>query len=311
MTNVAAPAPGGRRFPPGIFFALVAFLVLAPPLFLLGPLFILLILSRPSTLREWLWITLSAGAGYVLGAPTQVGLPSLVALSAGAILAGSFGVLTHVLGGTNTLTRALLALAVAVVGIVVWGLASHLRMAELDAAVLKDLEATMRAIFQGSPQDQVDAAVEAMPEVARLFPGMLALQALAGLGLAATWYHQVARRPAGRPPTPFPRFRFNDHLVWGAIFTLGLSLLPVGDPWQRIAENGLVIWAGLYAARGLAVGATALGRWPLFGRLLLIGSAILMFPFAVGSLILVGLADTWVDFRGRLAPPPSGGMHAS
>jgi len=311
MTNAAAPAPSGRRFPPGLFFGLVAFLVLAPPLFVLGPLLILLVLSRPTTFREWLWIALSAAAGYALGAPTEIGLPSLVALSGGAILAGSFGVLTHAFRQTSTLTRALLALATAVAGVLIWGAVTHLSMPDLDAAVLKDLDATMRALFQGSPQDQIDAAVAAMPDVARLFPGVVALQALAGLVLAAAWYHQVARRPVGRPPAPFGALRFNDHLIWGAIFTLGLSLLPLGDPWQRIAQNGLVIWSGLYAARGLAVGVAALGRWPLFGRLLLIGAAILMFPFAVGSLILVGLADTWVDFRGRLAPPPSGGTHAS
>lgn len=311
MTDPAVPAPGGRRFPPGMFVALVAYLVVAPPLFLLGPLLVLLVLSRPTTLREWLWIALSAGASYALASPSGVSLPSLVAVSGGAALAGSFAVLTHVLRRSSTLSRGLLALIVTLLAVVGWSAFSHLTLAELDAAVLRDLEATMRALFQGSPQEQLEAAAAATPVLARLFPGVLALQALAGVGLAAVWYHQVARRPVGRPPSAFRDFRFNDHLVWGAIFTLGLSLLPWGDPWRRIAQNGLVVWSGLYGARGLAVTGSALRRWPLFARLLLIGSAIVVLPIALGSLILVGLADTWMDFRGRLAPPPSGGTHAS
>jgi hypothetical protein len=51
-----------------------------------------------------------------------------------------------------------------------------------------------------------------------------------------------------------------------------------------------------------------LGAAPrLFIVMLLVG-ALFLLPFAVGGLALLGLADIWLDFRRRIAPPPSGGL---
>jgi len=35
--------------------------------------------------------------------------------------------------------------------------------------------------------------------------------------------------------------------------------------------------------------------------------AMLVLPFVVGGLTLLGLADTWLDFRRRLSTPATGG----
>ena len=35
--------------------------------------------------------------------------------------------------------------------------------------------------------------------------------------------------------------------------------------------------------------------------------AMFLLPFVVGGLTLLGLADTWLDFRRRLATPATGG----
>ncbi len=149
------------------------------------------------------------------------------------------------------------------------------------------------------------AAKESAASVARLFPGMVALQALLGLGLAWRWYHRIATSPLPPPPAPFRVFRFDDHLIWGAIFTLALALVPLGEPAGRIAENLLVVWVGLYGVRGLAVAQHASRNWPLPGKLLMFAFAFLALPVALGTLVTLGLADTWLDFRNR--PVPDGG----
>ena len=140
---------------------------------------------------------------------------------------------------------------------------------------------------------------------------MTALQAFAGLSLAWAWYHRVAATPLPPPTRPFRDFRFNDHLVWGAIVMLALAVIPVGATFSRAAQNGLVVWAGLYAARGLAIGATIAAPWPLAGKLLLVAFAALTFPVAIITLITVGVADTWLDFRRRIRTVDSGGFNAN
>jgi hypothetical protein len=37
--------------------------------------------------------------------------------------------------------------------------------------------------------------------------------------------------------------------------------------------------------------------------------ALFLSPFAVSGLALLGLADSWLDFRRRAAPPPTGGVN--
>ena len=65
---------------------------------------------------------------------------------------------------------------------------------------------------------------------------------------------------------------------------------------------------GLYALRGSAVLATALRYAPRLFVVMLVVGALFLLPFAVGGLALLGLADTWLDFRRRMAPPTSGGL---
>jgi hypothetical protein len=36
--------------------------------------------------------------------------------------------------------------------------------------------------------------------------------------------------------------------------------------------------------------------------------AVFLLPFLVGGLTLLGLADTWLDFRRRLVTPTAGGL---
>jgi hypothetical protein len=61
-----------------------------------------------------------------------------------------------------------------------------------------------------------------------------------------------------------------------------------------------MVLAALYAVRGLAVFSVGSKRVPgaVIATLALI--AMFLLPFVVGGLTLLGLADTWLDFRRRL-----------
>ena len=138
--------------------------------------------------------------------------------------------------------------------------------------------------------------------VAQLYPALLAIAAVAGLRLAWAWYHRVSTRPLGAPPLPFPAFRFNDQFVWGWVLALGLCLLPVPDPWPVVGANLLLLWTALYATRGLAIVLAGAGQVPRSVMVVLGAISMFLMPFVAGGLTLLGLADTWLDFRRRMSP---------
>jgi hypothetical protein len=306
MTSEAASRDPGRRGTVGLAVALLLFLIAAPSLLVLGPLLLLLLLSRPATAREWLWIALAVVAGASLANPLRGGLPQLVTGAGAVFLSGAFAVLCHGFRELGTFTRAAIAVLVSLAALAVWGAATGLDLASLESEVLRQARLSFDLLFTNAAPDQRRAAELMGPVFARLFAGITVLQALAGAALAWAWYHRVAGRPVGRPPGPFRVFRFNDHLVWGAIFTLGAVLVPFADPVAWVVDNALVVWTGLYAARGVAILISVAARWTPFARLAALAFAVLAFPFAAAGVLTVGLADTWLDFRGRLASARGG-----
>ena len=312
MSQSAVPDGVGRRPAFGIAFLLVAYLFLAPPLFVLAPLLLLLLASRPTTGREWLWIALATLVSVRLGTGTaaSASLPNRLVLAGAVTVAGAFLILSALLRNSSTVGRALAAVGVTSLALTLWSRSAGIGMDDLDQAIRAELEPGVSLFLKGAGQTESANALAFARELARLFLGLLALQAVAGLTLAWAWYHRIAGRPLSPPPGPFRDFRFNDHLVWGAIVTLALAVLPVGDSFTRAAQNGLVVWGGLYAARGLAVVVTAIGPWPLSGKLLVMAFALLTLPVAIGTLITLGLADTWLDFRRRFSAPEAGGYDA-
>jgi hypothetical protein len=148
---------------------------------------------------------------------------------------------------------------------------------------------------------------EGLRPMAPYFPGVLALMLFAGLCLAALLAPRLAGRALAPVPGRFDDFRFSDHLVWLLIVGLIGLLFAEQTPMAGPAASLVTFGVGLYALRGSAVLATALRPAPrLFVVMLMVGAAFLL-PFAVGGLALLGLADIWLDFRRRMAPPPSGG----
>ena len=276
-----------------------------------GPLAGLLLLSRPGTAREWVWL-LAGGAWSAFWLQQIGGLGAQVTRAAAVLLCGAFLALT-LWQPSNAVGRAVAATAAAgtVLGLWMWRLG--IGWSRLVTGVDQELSTYETAVRDqwrnaGAPQELITQAGALMHSVSQLYPALLALAGIAGLRLAWSWYHRLAVHPLGAPPAPFRTFGFNDQLVWGWVAAVALALAPVPEPWRLAGANLILVLGVLYAARGLAVVLTQAGgvAGPVAAVLGFI--AIFLLPFVVGGLTLLGLADTWLDFRRRLATPSTGGF---
>ncbi|MGH7508813.1 MAG: DUF2232 domain-containing protein [Gemmatimonadales bacterium] len=289
---------------------LVGYLLLAPPVLLFGPLAALLLLSRPGTVREWLWL-LGAATWTALWLNQAGGLAAQFARANAVLLTGTFLALT-VWRPSAQFSRALAASGLAGIALLAWMWHFGVGWGEIQRAVEHSLWTNNRELltrlsqaapFRSGSEGLLDQMSAMVRTVGSLYPGLLTLAGLGGLRLAWSWHHRIARNPVGPPPTPFAAFKFSDQLVWGWVVGLGLYLLPLPPVWTFLGTNLLLIWAVLYAVRGLAVFSAGSRRVPRPVIATLMVVAMFLLPFVVGGLTLLGLADTWLDFRRRLAAP--------
>lgn len=154
-------------------------------------------------------------------------------------------------------------------------------------------------------EGQTGAGVaEAMREVMRvakvIYPAMLILASVAALGCASYAVGRLAGVEA--PLGSMRKFSFNDYLVWVLVLGLILLVLPSGVWAERTGGNMVTVMGGLYVFRGAAVllciGTFLTNSGWLFA--LWIITALLLYPFTIGTAFLMGLSDTWLDFRARL-----------
>ena len=212
---------------------------------------------------------------------------------------------------SNRLSHALAATGGAAVGLTIWMYGLGLKWSALRAAVeveLAGLQRGMRVGWTGvAGSSDMAAQMSAMADtVSILYPGLLALAAIAGLRLAWAWYHRIADRPVGAPPAPFSAFGFSDQLVWGWVIGLAMALLPEPAAIRLVGANILLVWSALYATRGMAVFVTGARRTPATVLTVLALVTLILLPFVLCGLMIVGLADTWLDFRRRLTPSTGG-----
>jgi hypothetical protein len=258
--------------------------------------------------RRWRWVVAGLAIG-MLGWSTIGGALGEISRAWALLLGGAFVLAAVWRPGWGVLPRALAAVGAAAGAGALWvGLSGGWQ--PLDTRVREELLAmadrTFEAARQASPEspwvgDLAEAARQMAELQADLFPGLLALQSLAALGLAS-WLVARFRRREGDPFTvrPWREFRFNDQLVWLLIAGLTLMLLPLGAVATRLGYNAVVFMAALYALRGvgvflfLSVGASSLFMI-VFGTL----AAVFLYPLILGAAILIGLGDTWLDVRGR------------
>ncbi len=138
---------------------------------------------------------------------------------------------------------------------------------------------------------------------ARLFPALLALQSLVALALASWWVRWLGRARSGAFELRRLRdFRFNDQLIWLLIAGLVLLVLPFGAGAQRMAINMIVFMTALYALRGLAVFMyLAVGSRSIPTMVFGVIALIFLYPVAFTAALLMGVGDTWLDVRRRVA----------
>jgi hypothetical protein len=292
----------------GPILLLLGYLLLAPPVLLFGPLAGLLLLARPASVREWFWLAVSVMLT-VLWLREGGDLASQFARAAAVLLTGTFIALT-LWRPSAAFSRALLATALAGLALAIWMWHLDVSWDAVQHAVESDLWAYNQEVLvrlggsteTAATQGLFDQMTAMVRTVGRLYPALLFLAGLAGLRLAWAWYQWLAPRPLGPPAPPFRAFRFNDQLVWGWVAGVALSLLPLSGAWSALGINLLLVWSALYAARGLAVVSAGAQQVPaaVIGTISLI--ALVLFPFVLAGLTLLGLADTWLDFRRRLAP---------
>jgi hypothetical protein len=140
--------------------------------------------------------------------------------------------------------------------------------------------------------------------VSSLFPGLVLLQSLAALALAWALYHRLARHPRGEPLGRLAAFRFNDHLIWGVAISLVAMVLPRLGWISSLGGSLLVFFGGLYVMRGVAVLSAVAIAGGIGGPLvavLVVFVTVFLLPIAALAALALGLTDTVVDWRGRLA----------
>lgn len=144
-----------------------------------------------------------------------------------------------------------------------------------------------------------------LPDIARgaisVFPALLGLQSLALLALGWALFHRVSRTRIGPSLHLLSEFKFSDQLVWGIVLGVTLMVVPTLRDARGLGLNVLVFFGALYALRGLGVLA-----WFVAPRrptpVLLVIAACLAGPVVGVFTLGLGLADTWLDWRGRARP---------
>jgi len=137
-----------------------------------------------------------------------------------------------------------------------------------------------------------------------LLPGLALLQSLAAMALAWALYHRIARQPRSEPLGPLAGFRFNDHLIWGVALSLLVVLMPRLGGARALGGNLLVFFGGLYLVRGVAVlaaVAAAIGFTGLLASVTAVLITAFLMPVVALTALALGLTDTLVDWRLRLA----------
>ncbi|MFC1574583.1 DUF2232 domain-containing protein [Gemmatimonadota bacterium] len=287
-----------------------AFSVLNPLVLVALPL-ALLVLVLPARRTLALVVGLVAGV-LALGGNPGTGFWYLERAWA-LLLGGWFLALTLRWPGGRFLPRGLGAVAGAYGAMALLLRARPADWAVVDWAVTSRMESGvslgMQSLRTGLGPDAISLDLEArlLEAVALqglIFPALLGLASLAGLGVAWWLYVRLTRSP--EPGLgPLRDFRFNDQLVW--ILILGfLVLLGSSGLWDRLGANAVVFMGALYALRGAAVLLFLTGGVSLLGGILLLLGMVFVAPFLIAGAFVIGLGDTWLNLRARRgAPSPS------
>lgn len=306
-----APAPAGRSWW-RVFVALLLFLLWAPPSLVGLPCAALLIIAPGSERGGWsqpiagligaisvALLVVGSGDGSRLGAATS----TYIVLASGAFV-------SLVLLRPDTILRQALrsmflgGVATALLIQAIWGGEAW---SALAWEATRDASLTMRLIVEVAP-DAFPIYEPMVRFISMTWPGMLALQTLAGLALAWQLHRRIAASAIAEsaPRVRFKDFAIGDGWVWGIVAWLGVLILPVSS-FLHVAGTNVGLVAGtLYVLRGAAIVATfaeAFGVSALTLVLAAAAAAALALPllFVLPGLCTLGITDTWYQYRRRLA----------
>ena len=292
-------------------------MLVAPGILLLGPLAGLLLVARPVSRQAWITIVLAV-VWCLLWLAQRDGLPGQFLRAYSVSVIGAWAILAPRAPGKG-LRQGLLAIATASAVTFGWMLALGIRWGDVQSATARWFSSTfleqarMAEEVWGEAGPQLSAPLFDLAGqsrmIAQLMPAGLVLLTLAGLTLAWRGHFALAARPLGPAPKPLAAFTFSDHAIWLVVLSLALLLVPGGTSIpgaEQVAFNVLLVTLVLYALRGGAVFRAAIGRVSPMGIVLYTVLTILMFAFVASGLTVLGLADTWLDFRRRMAPTTGG-----
>lgn len=318
MTGVEQERRGG---------GLAAMLVLLALAFLLSPVSTVPLLAIPFAL-----MLVAFRPGDLFGLGASLVLLLLMFRSAGwevdagwflvrgwcLVAGGLFVGLTALKRPTRLLDRAFSAVAAATVLLVAgaygWPRLGH----SIDGWMNEQIgEAAMlaRAMLLSDPQlasgglaDSIGSAIDSWAGIQHdVYPALLALATMSALAFVR---YLVGRQgEAHERPSAVREFGFRDGYVWLLVAGLALLVLPLGAEAFRVGENATLFMALLYLARGGAIllwigtaATTSVWSW-----LLLVVGALLAYPFVVGAALVLGIGDTWLHLREKLAARTVGG----
>jgi lipoprotein signal peptidase len=314
VAPAAGPDSGPRRASAPLILALAVVLLAAAPLpiFVLAPLAGLLAASRPRSFRAAGWLGVSL-AGVVVWSLQAQGLLD-EAITAWAILVSGAFVCLALVRPMSLLRRASLALVLGTLAAGALGIVYDVSWRGLEVMAARDMAAGFadKARQLDEQGDGYAAAVELFRllesqsrAMAAMLPATYVLGMLGALAMAWRWHEVIADEPLEPASRPFAEFRFADHWIWVLIGALALALVgPVTGPVAALATNVLLVVLALYGARGLAILRQVLAGMspPLVVLLGLVGLVLLI--FTLSGLLVLGVADTWLDLR-RMASDPN------
>lgn len=263
--------------------------------------------------EDWMSVAMAAlilGLGFAGSRPG--GMEWYAPRAWSLIAGGSFVVVSAARRGNGLVGRSLGAIGVALGVVALIGVARPGVLQGVNWWMTSEIRHA--AVVAGSILEQIQGGAD--PEVRRqlesavqrwvgfqqdVYPAMLALATLAAFGVAWFGFERISGRLGS--PGPVREFRFSDHLIWLLIGGLCLLVLPLGGLAFRVGENAALFMGGLYLLRGAAIllwigAAAATSVW---SGVLLSLAALLLYPVVLGTALVLGLSDTWIDLRARLS----------
>lgn len=171
-------------------------------------------------------------------------------------------------------------------------------------SVQEGVDASLNLYRQNSsiPADKLLLIDQFLSQVKTLFPVILPA-ILGNIIIISIWLTMVlgnhlAMRCCNKSPWPeYKYWKLPERLIWAAIFSAVLALVPI-KPIQPVGINLLLLLGLFYIFQGLAILVYFFDKWnmPIIFRLPLYTIAVIQ-SSGTFLLLIVGIADIWLDFR--------------